>query len=274
MMGVINITPNSFSDGGEFNHVESFKKQIQYLKSYGLKIFDLGAESTAPFNEAISNQVELERLVPFLELIKSGDIFSSSDTLSFDTYKIETMRFILESLKGSSFKGDIIWNDVSGVIDSALFDLMDEYSFTYVYSHNLVPSRDETSHHMNYVSEKIDLVSYFSEAHAIFSQAGVMNRVIFDPCFGFAKSKEQNYQLLTSIDKWCSDKYRWLIGISRKSFLQALSQEEEKSQRIMHSELIHSHLLRQWMDEFPNYDITIRLHDPRVFQTAVRGYLS
>jgi len=268
MMGVINITPNSFSDGGEFNSLSSFKNQIAYLKTYDCTIFDIGAESTAPFNDPISIEEEIKRLTPFLELIKSGEIFTHSDTLSFDTYKIETMKYILEFLKDTDYGGEIIWNDVSGIIDDDLIRLLKEYSFKYIYSHNLVPSRAETSDHMNYAEDEIDLFTYFNSAFSVFSQCGVMDRVIFDPCFGFAKSLEQNYELLDTIDDWCLDSFNWLIGISRKSFLQALSVEEDKSSRIAFSELIHVQLLTDWMRSFTSSEMIIRLHDPKVFHAS------
>lgn len=268
MMGVMNVTPNSFSDGGEFNDSSSFKEQIKYLKSYQCKIFDLGAESTAPFNSAVNATTEIERLDPFLSLIKDEEVFSSGDTLSFDTYKIETIKYILSSLEKSDFKGNIIWNDVSGVIDDELLALLKTHDIKYVYSHNLVPGRSKTSDHMKYVQDELDLVSYFQKASLIFKRAGVMDRVIFDPCFGFAKSKKQNYELLATMNDWCLSRFNWLIGVSRKSFLQALSIEEDKTSKIAFSELIHTQLLTDWMRKYSRSEMIIRLHDPKVFHAS------
>ena len=94
MMGVINITPNSFSDGGKFTDVDSIKHQINHFRNYDCTHFDFGAESTAPFNAGISAREELKRLAPLFELLRSGE-FRPFETLSFDTYKLEVFKEII-----------------------------------------------------------------------------------------------------------------------------------------------------------------------------------
>ena len=97
MMGVINITPNSFSDGGNFTDANSIKAQINHFRSYHCSHFDFGAESTAPFNDGISAKEEILRLSPLFDLLRAGE-FTPAETLSFDTYKLDPIgRFALET---------------------------------------------------------------------------------------------------------------------------------------------------------------------------------
>ena len=267
-MGVINITPNSFSDGGKFTDVDSIKHQINHFRNYDCTHFDFGAESTAPFNDRISAREELKRLAPLFELLRSGE-FRPFETLSFDTYKLEVFKEIITLVRDElKLTNRVIFNDVSGVMDEDLFKLMNEYEFDYVYSHCLVPSRSETSNHMNYLVDKVDLSKYFSEAREVFKSKSVLERVIFDPCFGFSKSSEQNLALIDSVTDWCSKEDRWLLGISRKSFLRSLSNSKDREEQFLFSELLHAQILSSWMNNLHNSLILIRLHDPQVFHSA------
>ncbi len=268
MMGVINITPNSFSDGGKFTDLSSIQAQINLFRKYNCKYFDFGAESSAPFNKAISREEELERLRPLFELIREGE-FKENETLSFDTYKTETFREAISLIRDLGLRNKVIFNDVSGSLDRELFSLMNEFEFDYVYSHCLVPSRAETLKHMSFLSEKVELCDYFERARKEFSKHGLLERVIFDPCFGFSKTAEQNLELIENIESWIGSGDRWLLGISRKSFLRGLSICDKKDEQFLFSELLHSQILVNWMNKLQESEVLIRLHDPKVFQSAL-----
>lgn len=205
----MNVTPNSFSDGGHLTP-ENF---LQKLKSFGsVDAIDIGAESTAPMNEPIAWEGEWERLVPYLPLLKDF-----RGVLSFDTYHPETMEEILKFYIDHKFTQKLIWNDVSGKFDHAVKDFLSiSPDFSYVYCHNLAPKRELSGRHMDYVDPELTLESlkdYFA-GHEL-------PQVIFDPCLGFSKTYEQNWMILGrfgELQKMTAHN-RWLLGFSRKSFL-------------------------------------------------------
>ena len=212
-MGVMNVTPNSFSDGGSISGTDSFKSK---LKSFGnVDAIDIGAESTAPMNQSIFWEEEWERLLPFIPFILESEV-----TISLDTYHPETIDQFLKVWKDQNCKRPIIWNDVSGKFDHfAKAFLKYDPSFTYIFCHNLAPLRELSGKHMEYKwsSEGEDflneLASYF--------RGRIHPQVIFDPCLGFSKTYEQNWYILDHFHELQkkTGHDRWLLGFSRKSFL-------------------------------------------------------
>ncbi len=248
-MGVMNLTPNSFSDGGEITP-QNIKEKILSLNQFD--ILDVGAESTAPMNESISADEEWRRLGPFLE-----HLHEVKTLLSLDTYHPETI-FKFSKIYSRPF----IWNDISGKFDSDVERFLQIRSDCYyVFSHNLSPSRDLSGKHMNYLSPKNEndfldeLVEYFSPFKR--------RNVIFDPCLGFSKSYEQNWYILDHLDV-VLDKLNhpdWLIGFSRKSFLRKkyqieLSQKDELDQ-------VHLHELYKMRSKLSG-NIFVRTHRPEL----------
>lgn len=225
-MGVINITPDSFSDGGEFSHHNFQEKLLSFSTSDAI---DLGAESTAPMNESISWETEWERLKPNLGFLKKFP-----GVLSFDTYHPETLEEIMRFYLDHGFEQDLIWNDVSGKFDHSVHDFLSiSDKFHYVYCHNLAPKRELSGRHMDYVDPGLSLESlrdYFGG----FKQP----QVIFDPCLGFSKNYAQNWMILENFAKLAEmvGHDRWLLGFSRKSFLRkkydlTLEQKSELDQK-------------------------------------------
>jgi dihydropteroate synthase len=206
-MGVMNVTPDSFSDGGEVLTAEEFQGRLQTLGP--LDILDVGAESTAPMNRPVSWRTEWERLEIFLpELLKL------QCPLSLDTYHPET---IFEFLR--HWHGPLIWNDVSGQFDEHVERfLLDDPSHTYVLCHNRVPSREATGRHMEYVgASRGHLLEELEE----FFRPHRRPQVVFDPCLGFSKSYDENWEILEHFHELQArlPHDRWLLGFSRKSFL-------------------------------------------------------
>ena len=227
-MGVINLTPNSFSDGGDFNQFHSFKNRFLELLKWA-HIIDLGAESTAPFNSKISAKEELSRyeelFFPLLEELEDPHI-----EISIDTYKVDVFITVLKKINLKWPKTRVIFNDVSGAIDSELVDVLKsrELDFSYVFSHNLAPSREQTQNHMKYLSPSVGMdffrenIRYFEEGLKRLST--FEKTIIIDPCFGFSKSREQNLYLLKNLKTFLLQfpvGLDCLVGISRKSFLRS-----------------------------------------------------
>ncbi|OIQ17470.1 MAG: hypothetical protein BM556_11735 [Bacteriovorax sp. MedPE-SWde] len=280
-MGVINITPNSFSDGGKCLDTEFSKtlidKFLNLSQLEGIPLcLDIGAESTAPFNSSVTIDEEWERIEKYFLPLLDKVSFPEEAIISLDTYKAEIVeRFILNT-QNQSFK--IIWNDISGKLDSSVFDLLKKYpELDYVYCHNLCPSRELSSSHMDYVNIDLtsnDLSTYFKKALDIIKDADIsINRIIFDPCFGFSKTLEQNYELLSNCNDYVECHDRWVLGVSKKSFLQALVKSESKEHRKQESESFHQTILSQWMKVFPNKNIFYRVHDPLVFSNAKKSQI-
>lgn len=226
-MGVINITPDSFSDGGCFNSLESFSKKISEVLIWA-DIIDIGAESSAPFNKSISVDEELNRyeriFFPYIENNNDPGI-----TLSIDTYKIDVFKIVAKKVYRSWPNTQFIFNDVSGKIDSELSKLFLDYTmpkFSYVFSHNLAPSREKTLEHMNYCLENISDELFYQEL-VNYLKIGLKKipthiEVFLDPCFGFSKTRSQNQYLLKFFNNLInefSQQQSFVYGISRKSFL-------------------------------------------------------
>lgn len=209
-MGVMNITPNSFSDGAEVLTPESFMAKLSTMGE--LEALDIGAESTAPMNESISWQTEWQRWQMVLPLLKTFPF-----SVSADTYHAETIFNLIKFFKDHKLKNTLFWNDVSGKFDESVREYLSlSENFHYVFCHNRAPTRELSGRHMNYVQEgnlKEELCTFFS--------SHLHPRVIFDPCLGFSKSYDENWWILDNFKtlQTLIPHKRWLLGFSRKSFL-------------------------------------------------------
>lgn len=268
-MGVVNLTPNSFSDGGVFNDPSKVFQQIKYLLESGVEIIDLGAESTAPFNDPIRKDEELSRFNElFFKIEKLSELRGVS--ISIDSYNPSVFEKLAARLLGLFPESKIIWNDVSGVYDLETERILEKFpKIKYVYSHNFSPKREETSNHMDYV-KNITGPELLNEIKLAFSQVlkkQFSGRIILDPAFGFSKNHEQNIFLLENIEKLIHqfpEGQSFLIGISRKSFLQGLTGLSGRSEKIVASEKKHISYLRKIMDKNVKGSLIFRIHGPDV----------
>lgn len=206
LMGILNVTPDSFSDGGFFYTPENALSQAVALVEDGADILDIGAESTRPGSEKISADEELSRLIPALDLIRSA----VSVPISIDTYKSKTAR---EALK---FGADII-NDIWGLqYDKEMADVVAEAGCGLVIM-------------ANYFDEKIfkrkgdivdDCLSFFEISASIAEKAGIKReKILFDPGIGFGTNTEESVKLIRSIRRIQDAGFPLLIGPSRKRFI-------------------------------------------------------
>ncbi len=282
IMGVVNITPDSFSDGGKLADKHKVFSHVQNLKNNSVRFFDFGAESTAPYNEAISEDEELKR---FDDLFFSWlEDFDTTDcVLSFDTYRPSVFEKLYHKTKSIRPSVKIIWNDVSGVLEDELIDVLNRCPEAfYIYSHSNVPTRNKTSHHMNYVVDCLadeivaEVETYFLEAIPLFEKHNLIDRVIFDPCFGFSKTLEQNLFLLKNFSFLAHGvlaNYPWLIGISKKSFLRKSSLDLPGMSDFDQAEFFHYSLIKKWMNACDFSSLIFRLHDPNIYHLAQKGLL-
>ncbi|MCP4913249.1 MAG: dihydropteroate synthase [Oligoflexia bacterium] len=272
-MGVANVTPNSFSDGSKYNDHQSLKAHIEDLVNRGATIIDIGAESTAPFNEPITQEMEIERyeniVIPVLKEIVDKDRFKNI-TWSFDTYRFDVANFLANEFRDIR----IIWNDVSGVNDEAIIEFLKKHQHTqYVFSFTHVPTRERTSFHMDYLKDDIETSWHDWLNQALNSKLLIdyPQRVFLDPCFGFSKSYEQNMWLLDELAQSFLRHPKWLIGISKKSFLRKTidpNSETPKEELLSRSEVLHQRYLEGWIRgaQERNFigELAFRVHDPEI----------
>lgn len=211
IMGVLNVTPDSFSDGGLYTDPEKALRRAVRMYEEGAEIVDIGGESTRPGSERIGAQEELERILPVLRSLRKElpDLW-----ISVDTYKAEVARVCLE-------EGADIINDVSGgTFDPEMFRVISSYRCPYVLSH--IKGRPETwrSQPLLYgdvVGEVIDWLE--KRAEELKGEGYPEENLIFDPGIGFGKLPEHNIEILRRFDEFRVLGRPLLVGVSRKSFV-------------------------------------------------------
>ncbi|MBV9393051.1 MAG: dihydropteroate synthase [Methylobacteriaceae bacterium] len=206
IMGILNVTPDSFSDGGRFNSRDRAVEQARKLTADGADIVDVGAESTRPGHTPITVEDEWARLAPLLEpLLEEVDA-----PFSIDTYKAATARRATEL-------GVVVVNDVWGLQhDAAMADTVAEAGAALVVMHN----RTDTDPAVDIVA---DLRRFFDQSLGLAQRAGIPNEhIILDPGIGFGKTKQQNLAALAATTELQDYGLPILIGISRKSIFGAL----------------------------------------------------
>ena len=199
IMGVLNVTPDSFSDGGSYTSVEKALEQAEKMIAEGAKIIDVGGESTRPGYTFVEATDEINRVVPVIKALKEKfDVL-----VSIDTYKTETARAALEA-------GADILNDVwAGLYDGEMLALAAEKNVPIILMHNQKEEKYD-----NITKEGCDFLAERAQAAL---DAGIAKENIWiDPGFGFAKNEAQNIELLQGLDAVCQLGYPVLFGISRK----------------------------------------------------------
>ena len=212
VMGILNATPDSFSDGGKFRTAQDAIAQAELMIANGVDLIDIGGESTRPGAEPVSLQEELDRVLPVIEALKD-----CGTALSIDTYKAETMRQALEA--GVDCVNDIWAFRQEGAITAVLHSK----DCGVVLMHM---QRDPLT--MQFNPQYQDLIAEVSlflkeRAELIISKGLEKNRIALDPGFGFGKSLEHNLSMLANFSNFTRLGYPVLAGISRKSMIGKLT---------------------------------------------------
>ena len=208
VMGILNVTPNSFFDGGKYKNEEEIISQVGKMLAEGATFIDIGAYSSKPSAEFVTEQEEIERIVPAIELILKH--FPEA-LLSIDTFRAEVAKASIES-------GAAIINDIAaGELDDKMFDVIADYNVPYIMMH--MRGNPQT---MQSLTEYDDIVKemlfYFSEKVKLARSLGI-NDLILDPGFGFAKTTDQNYEVLQKMELFNLLDLPVLAGVSRKSMI-------------------------------------------------------
>lgn len=203
IMGILNVTPDSFSDGGDFNEIEKAVKRALKMKEEGADIIDIGAESTRPGSEEVDEETEIQRLKPFLsEISKVGDFL-----ISVDTYKAKVAEMALDN-------GAKIINDVWGLQrDRDMANIAADRNCPIIAMHNQIG----TAYNKDIIESIKD---FFSVTLEIAYKAGIKEQnIILDPGIGFGKTPEQNIEVMGRLNELKDFKKPILLGASRKSML-------------------------------------------------------
>lgn len=214
IMGILNCTPDSFSDGGRFFRANDAITHANEMLNCGAHILDIGGESTRPGAEHVDIQTEWNRIKDVITNLAEHAI------ISVDTYKPEVMKLALDN-------GAKIINNISdATINQEAFNLANEYKAKIVITHN------SRSYHTANITN--DCENYFAKAIKVANQYGVKNdQIILDPGIGFGKTLEQNIELMQNLDKLTS-KYdnAFLLGTSKKSFIGKILNENNPQNRL------------------------------------------
>ena len=208
IMGILNLTPDSFSDGGKFNNEKDALLQTEKLIKDGAEIIDIGPQSTRPNAEYLTSQEEISRLGNIIEQIKKE---FPEVLVSLDTFYSETVEY------GYNQGLDII-NDISGgQFDGKMFGMAAKTKLPYILMH--CNSSYESMHDkVSYDDIILDLNRYFAHQSNLLLEKGVID-IILDPGFGFGKSVEDQMKMVEEVGYLGMGKFPLLIGISRKSFI-------------------------------------------------------
>jgi dihydropteroate synthase len=175
-----------------------------------------------------------------------------------------------------------LWNDVSGIIDEKTIAVLREHPESdYVYCHNLAPTRAQTSFHKDFIApgnltDFLDhLKAYFQKGLDFFKKDDLQERVYFDPCFGFSKTLKHNEYLLKNLRALINHfpkEMKWVVGISKKSFLrEAIKERRSSSQDWGPVEFLHTGFLSLWFAQLHDHKLVMRVHNPNVFHGALKA---
>ncbi|MBF0363489.1 MAG: dihydropteroate synthase [Oligoflexia bacterium] len=311
-MLIVNVTPDSFSDGNDYFKYSDFSSRLTNIINTTnavdintVDIIDIGAHSTAPFNKNISYEEELKRFEnSLIEFVKFHQGWIRPNiAISIDTYRPKIFKSVYERVKeiccnqNQNPKIKFIWNDISGIIDDEVIDLLsrkENEDVSYVLSYNVssqTGDREIGVGHMQFAKDMskdellYDIVDFFNKGIEFFSKrivdfnrSNIFKRVIFDPCFGFAKTRAENQILLANdnlkqVISSFPPEISWLIAISRKSFLREKSELGSRDPAVIEKiEKIHLDYLYKWMREMPQNHLIFRVHDLNVAQSVINEH--
>ena len=208
IMGILNVTPDSFSDGGRYNQMDNALQHCEQMISDGADIIDIGGCSTRPNNAIATNKEELDRVVPILKTIRNAfpDVL-----ISIDTFRKNVAEACLS-------EGADIINDISGgIFDAEMLPFIGKHHIPYVMMHCV--GTPETMHQYTLDGDIHQTVKDFFAQQCTTLEAYGDQQIILDPGIGFGKSIESNYRLLSDLNRYRYKNLPVLIGISRKSLI-------------------------------------------------------
>lgn len=221
-MGILNVTPDSFSDGGDFNTLESAIAKARQMIASGADILDIGGQSTRPGAETISMEEELHRTIPVIEAIRK----EFEIPISIDTTRSQIAEVAIQA--GADWV-----NDISGAtFDPAMLKTVAKFQVPLILMH--IKGTPQTMQQLtDYEDMMGEIFEFFEERIQAAEQAGILrSHLAIDPGIGFAKTAEQNLQLLRQLSRFKSFGIPLLVGVSRKSFIGKILNQQDPKARI------------------------------------------
>ena len=218
IMGILNLTDDSFYDGGQHNSIKKALLQTEKMLDDGAKIIDIGAYSSRPKAKHISHDEEWQRLEKTLQIINKE--FTQA-ILSVDTFRSEIARRSIDN-------GADIINDISaGNLDPQMFDTVADLNVPYIMMHMQgTPQTMQDNPHYDCIEKEVS--NYFLSKVKSLQQKG-LSKIIIDPGFGFGKTLEHNYQLLNNLEELHTLELPILVGVSRKSMVYKVLETDAKN---------------------------------------------
>jgi dihydropteroate synthase len=211
VMGILNCTPDSFFDGGKYANDAQLLQQAENMLEQGAAFIDIGAYSSKPSAQFVSEEEELQRIVPVVELVLKH--FPNA-LISIDTFRARVAKACIEG-------GAAIVNDISaGLLDEAMMHIVGQLKVPYIMMH--MRGTPQTMVKLTQYDDVVkDMLFYFSQRISAARAAGIKD-IIIDPGFGFAKTLAQNYEVLSKLELFKFTELPLLAGISRKSMIYKL----------------------------------------------------
>lgn len=259
IMGVVNVTPDSFSDGGRFLDTGRAVEHALRLIEEGADILDIGGESTRPGAEPVDEDEELRRVLPVIRALRSA----TRTLISIDTMKASVARAALEA-------GADIINDVTGLRgDPAMSRVAAESSAGLVIMHMIgTPQTMQLQPH--YEDVVAEVRTYFDERLQLLAQLGIApERVALDPGFGFGKTLEHNLSLLRALPHLAESGRPLLVGVSRKSMIARLLENDRLECRDWPTVALTSHMREHGARLFRVHDVKPNAHALRMTEAIL-----
>ena len=208
VMGILNLTPDSFYDGGKFKKIKKIQNHVSKMIEDGMDILDIGGYSSKPGAKRISSKIEISRILPTLIFLRKT---YPKLIISIDTFRSDIAKICLN-------EGADIINDISsGELDEKMIKIISDFNCPYIMMH-MSGNPQNMQKSPKYKDVVIELINYLAKKVKFARDNGIVDLVI-DPGFGFGKTIQHNYQLLNNLDKFKILDIPMLVGFSRKSMI-------------------------------------------------------
>ena len=258
-MGILNLTPDSFSDGGKFNTKKTGIKHAINLVEFGADIIDVGGESTRPGSKSISEKEEWSRIEKIIKKI------GKKIPLSLDTRKSEIMN------KGIKL-GIRLINDVSGLsFDSKTIEVLKKSKSPFVIQHSQ-GTPENMQNNPKYKNELLEIYDFFEEKIKFLRSKGIKhNNIIVDPGIGFGKNLKHNMNLIRNVSIFHTLGFPILLGLSRKKFIKELSGENDTKERIGGTSASCLYSILQGVQILRIHDVNELIQSIKVFKQIIKN---
>ena len=248
IMGILNVTPDSFSDGGDFNTLETGLIQAKKMVKAGADMIDIGGQSTRPGAEVVSIDEELNRILPIIKFLRSQKNVCAEIPISVDTTRAIVAEKAIEA-------GTNLINDISaGTYDDEMFSVVADLKVPIILMH--IRGTPKTMQKLTDYQDLIGEIYKFLESRIeVAVKAGIeREKIIIDPGIGFAKNYEQNLEIIRNLSRFKSLNCPILVGLSRKSFIGQILNQPDAKQRVWGTAAGCAAAIAQYID-------ILRVHD-------------